>query len=40
MKAMDADLYLSCNRTCEIGMSRATGRPYQHVLEVLVAATG
>ena len=32
--------YVSDNRTCEIGMSRATGRPYQHVLEVLVAATG
>ncbi|MGA7149514.1 MAG: FAD-binding and (Fe-S)-binding domain-containing protein [Microbacterium sp.] len=27
--------YVSCNRTCEIGMTRATGRPYQHVLEVL-----
>jgi D-lactate dehydrogenase len=31
----DADAYVSCNRTCEIGMTRATGRPYQHVLEVL-----
>jgi D-lactate dehydrogenase len=29
------DAYVSCNRTCEIGMTRATGRPYQHVLEVL-----
>ncbi|QGH69433.1 FAD-binding and (Fe-S)-binding domain-containing protein [Pseudactinotalea sp. HY158] len=30
-----ADAYVSLNRTCEIGMSRATGRPYRHVLEVL-----
>ena len=29
------DAYVSCNRTCEIGMTRATGHPYQHVLEVL-----
>lgn len=29
------DAYVSCNRTCEIGMTRATGRPYQHILEVL-----
>jgi len=27
--------YVSANRTCELGMSRATGRPYRHVLEVL-----
>lgn len=27
--------YVSCNRTCEIGMTRATGRPYQHILSVL-----
>jgi D-lactate dehydrogenase len=29
------DAYVSCNRTCEIGMSRATGHEYQHVLDVL-----
>jgi D-lactate dehydrogenase len=29
------DAYVSCNRTCEIAMTRATGHPYQHVLEVL-----
>jgi D-lactate dehydrogenase len=29
------DAYVSCNRTCEIGMTRATGHPYQHVLERL-----
>lgn len=33
------DAYVSCNRTCEMGMTRATGRPYRHVLEVLDAAT-
>jgi D-lactate dehydrogenase len=26
------DAYLSTNRTCEIGMSRATGNNYQHIL--------
>jgi len=31
------DAYLSCNRTCEIGMTRATGHPYRHILEVLDA---
>ncbi|MCE0767377.1 FAD-binding oxidoreductase [Pseudonocardia kujensis] len=29
------DAHASCNRTCELGMTRATGRPYEHVLEVL-----
>lgn len=33
------DAYISCNRTCEIGMTRATGHPYQHVLEVLDRVT-
>ncbi|MFV0252565.1 MAG: FAD-binding and (Fe-S)-binding domain-containing protein [Beutenbergiaceae bacterium] len=33
-----ADAYLSANRTCEMGMSRATGRSYQHVLQALAAA--
>jgi D-lactate dehydrogenase len=31
--------YASSNRTCEIGMSRATGQPYVHVLELLEQAT-
>jgi D-lactate dehydrogenase len=34
------DAYLSCNRTCELGISRATGRPYRHVLEVLAELAG
>lgn len=33
------DAYVSCNRTCEIGMTRATGHPYQHILEVLDRAS-
>ncbi|WP_445258891.1 FAD-binding and (Fe-S)-binding domain-containing protein [Nocardioides aurantiacus] len=31
--------YVSGNRTCELGMSRATGASYRHVLEVLEEAT-
>ena len=27
--------YASVNRTCELGLTRATGKPYRHVLEVL-----
>jgi D-lactate dehydrogenase len=33
------DAYVSSNRTCEIGMTRATGRPYRHVLELLEERT-
>jgi D-lactate dehydrogenase len=30
----------SCNRTCELGMTRAVGQPYLHILELLdLAAT-
>ncbi len=29
------DEYVSCNRTCEIAMTRATGHPYRHILEAL-----
>lgn len=32
---LDADAFVSCNRTCEIGMTRATGETYVHVLETL-----
>ena len=31
--------YVSANRTCEIGMHRATGQNYRHVLELLDDAT-
>ncbi|GAA4991092.1 FAD-binding and (Fe-S)-binding domain-containing protein [Yinghuangia aomiensis] len=33
----EADEFVSANRTCEIGMTRATGHPYRHVLEVLAS---
>ncbi|WP_431246429.1 FAD-binding and (Fe-S)-binding domain-containing protein [Leifsonia xyli] len=33
------EAYASANRTCELGMSRATGRPYVHILELLEQAT-
>ncbi|QGU08032.1 putative FAD-linked oxidoreductase [Corynebacterium occultum] len=35
---LGAGAHASCNRTCEIGMSRATGQPYTHVLEALAKA--
>ena len=34
------DAHASCNRTCELGMTRATGVPYRHVIEVLAELTG
>ena len=37
--AGDFDAYVSANRTCEIGMSRATGHEYRHLLEVLEEAS-
>lgn len=33
--AAGASAYASCNRTCEIGMSRATGTDYRHIIEVV-----
>jgi D-lactate dehydrogenase len=33
------DAWASCNRTCEMGMQRATGRRYEHILEILERAT-
>lgn len=33
------DGYASVNRTCEIGLARATGQPYRHLLELLADAT-
>lgn len=37
VKQLNADLFLSCNRTCEMGLTRATGQTYTHVLEELAA---
>ncbi len=34
---LGAQLHLSCNRTCELGMTRATGQTYVHVLEAIAA---
>ena len=39
VKAMDATAHASCNRTCELGLTRATGKPYRHVLELLEELT-
>jgi D-lactate dehydrogenase len=36
---LEGDAFASCSRTCELGMSRATGRDYIHVLTVLEEAT-
>ncbi|WP_036922472.1 FAD-binding and (Fe-S)-binding domain-containing protein [Propionicicella superfundia] len=32
---LDGDAHASCNRTCELGLTRATGTPYRHVVELL-----
>ncbi len=37
--AADRTAFASCNRTCEMGMSRATGQDYEHVLETLARVT-
>jgi D-lactate dehydrogenase len=34
-----ASAYASVNRTCELGMTRATGHPYQHLLEIIEDVT-
>ncbi|MGB3187684.1 MAG: FAD-binding and (Fe-S)-binding domain-containing protein [Ornithinimicrobium sp.] len=39
VRAARADVHLSSNRTCEIGMTRATGQPYRHVLQALAEAS-
>jgi D-lactate dehydrogenase len=39
VSARPFDGYASVNRTCEIGMARATGQPYRHLLELLADAT-
>ncbi|MEZ3161726.1 FAD-binding and (Fe-S)-binding domain-containing protein [Microbacterium sp. BWT-B31] len=33
--AAGSDVHASLNRTCELGMTRATGTPYRHILQVL-----
>ncbi len=39
VRGRPAAAHVSLNRTCELGMSRATGQPYRHVLEVLEHTT-
>ncbi|MFD9665041.1 FAD-binding and (Fe-S)-binding domain-containing protein [Rhodococcus sp. NPDC059968] len=39
VSAREFDAYVSANRTCEIGLTRATGRTYRHILEALELAT-
>ena len=39
VRAADSEAHASCNRTCELGMTRATGQEYQHVIELLATAT-
>lgn len=36
--ALDSQAHASCNRTCELGMTRATGADYKHVLDLLAQA--
>lgn len=38
VQTLDADAHASCNRTCEIGMTRATDKNYKHILELLAEA--
>jgi D-lactate dehydrogenase len=35
VRAAGSHAHASLNRTCELGMSRATGEPYRHILELL-----
>ena len=37
--ASPTDRYASTNRTCEIGMQRATGQPYEALIGLLEEAT-
>ena len=39
VKARRFDAHVSTNRTCEIGMERATGRPYMHIVQLLEEVT-
>lgn len=39
VEALGGDAFASCNRTCELGMTRSTGQTYEHVLELLERAT-
>ncbi|MFV0405389.1 MAG: FAD-binding and (Fe-S)-binding domain-containing protein [Propioniciclava sp.] len=40
VRALQADSHASCNRACELGMTRAVAAPYHHVLELLARRLG
>ncbi|MGX5696800.1 FAD-linked oxidase C-terminal domain-containing protein [Agromyces soli] len=40
VRRIDAARHASCNRACEIAMTRATGREYRHVLELVAERYG
>ena len=40
VRRLDAAAHASCNRACEIAMTRATGRTYRHVLELAAERFG
>ncbi|WP_223692313.1 FAD-binding and (Fe-S)-binding domain-containing protein [Leifsonia poae] len=40
VRALDSTHHASLNRTCEIGMARATGKPYRHILQLLDETLG
>ena len=35
IRQRDARAHAACNQTCERPMTRATGKPYRHVIEIL-----
>ncbi|HEY2636336.1 MAG TPA: heterodisulfide reductase-related iron-sulfur binding cluster, partial [Solirubrobacteraceae bacterium] len=39
LAATPADAHVSANRTCEMGLEQATGRPFESVIELLERAT-
>lgn len=39
VRAYGADVHASCNRACELGLSRATGSQYRHIVVLLDEAT-
>lgn len=39
MTVGDFAAHASVNRTCELGLTRATGKPYRHPLELLDEVT-
>jgi len=39
VRAIGAQYHASTNRTCELGLTRATGEDYHHILELLEQAS-